>query len=721
MKVLLVIPPFTQSNTPYPATMQLAGFLNSKGYEAESFDLSLEVTLKIFSCEGLRRIFDSLDNNNVSETKSKKILRLRNKYEEVIDFIILFLQSGDEQLAKKIVAKDFLPRGESFENLSNREKAVGYINTTDKAKHLCSLVIDDLTKFIKSNITPHFGLSRYAESIAISPATFDPILSELKREPNIIEKIILEETKKMIQRINPEIIGFTIPFPGNLLGALISAKVIKENFPKIKIVFGGGYVNTELRSLQDTCLFEYCDYITYDDGEIPLLKILENVEYRTQTVELVRTLVMEDGKLDYKNGTSTKNILHDELTAPSLKGIEPGKYISMIEMLNPMHRLWSDGYWNKLTLAHGCYWRKCTFCDITLDYIGRYSSGNASRIVDWIETMIKQSGSKSFHFTDEAAPPSLLKELSMEILKRKLKIKWWGNIRFEKAFTYDLCKLMSSAGCIAVSGGIEVADDRLLMMIYKGVTIEQAAIACSNFRKAGIMVHAYLMYGFPTQTEQETVNSLEMVRQFMHHGLIQSAFWHLFTLTVHSPIARDPEKFLIEINSRVDNPFANNNLEHADKSQMDHKRFSTGLNKALYNYMHGIGLDWDVREWFEFPVVKSSVEKNLIVDILRGEIHNNPLDRSRAVWIGEKPELIKTENGLIEFIVRNGEIEGIWELDFPTATWLNQKIIDTINSISKEPIKYFNWKEFYAGDAEFNNFLRTDVWSELREHFLLFV
>jgi hypothetical protein len=229
------------------------------------------------------------------------------------------------------------------------------------------------------------------------------------------------------------------------------------------------------------------------------------------------------------------------------------------------------------------------------------------------------------------------------------------------------------------------------------------------------------MYGFPTQTEKETINSLEMVRQFMNHGLIQSAFWHLFTLTVHSPIAKDPDKFLIEINSPMDNPFANNNLEHKDKSRTDHKKFGVGLNKALYNYMHGIGLDYDVRDWFEFPVVQSTVEPDFIEHLLIENNQEKIGERSRAVWVGKKPSLVKKENGIIEFIVRNNNVEGLWDLNIQTAERLDRCIEKTIDSLSKEPIRYSDWEESFTDATEFEKFLRSDVWHELREHFLLFV
>ena len=207
-----------------------------------------------------------------------------------------------------------------------------------------------------------------------------------------------------------------------------------------------------------------------------------------------------------------------------------------------MHRLWADGRWNKLTVARGCYWKQCTFCDVSLDYIARYEPASADVTVDRIEALVRETGETGFHFVDEAAPPAMLRALAQRLIERQVAITWWGNIRFEKSFTPDLVDLLARSGCVAVSGGLEVASDRLLELMKKGVTVDQVARVARAFTDAGVMVHAYLMYGFPTETAQETVDALERVRQLFAEGCIQSAFWHRFAATAHSPIGREPER-----------------------------------------------------------------------------------------------------------------------------------------------------------------------------------
>jgi radical SAM superfamily enzyme YgiQ (UPF0313 family) len=715
-KTLLVTPPFIQVNTPYPSTIYLAGYLKSKGYEAKSFDLSLNVFLKIFSKSGLTKIFNEINNSAYKDDFIIRALSLQDKYINTIEPVINYLQGRNPNLAYRIVGDNFIPQGESFTRQINESEAFGYFGLQDKAKYYSSLMIDDLTAIIRKTITPHFGLSRYAENIAVSPPIFDPILNELNRPLNIIEKIIVEETEKVINYYQPGLIGYTIPFPGNLLGALISSKFIRENYPEIKIILGGGYINTELRSLSDKRIFNYADFITYDDGELPIYNIVKNLEGKNQNNHWVRTLLLKNNEIEYLDNAVQKTINHNDLLPPSIDGLEPDKYVAITEMLNPMHRIWSDGYWNKLMVAHGCYWSKCTFCDVALDYIGRYSPANAQTIVNWMEDMIAQTGRTSFHFTDEAAPPSVLRELSIELIKRKLPVSWWGNIRYEKAFTKDLCRLMAASGCVAVSGGLEVADERLLKLINKGVTLEQAAKVCRNFRDSGIMAHSYLMYGFPSQTEQEIINSLELVRQFIKLDLFQSGFWHLFTLTTHSPIAKNTESFHVKVLSSSENPFANDNLEHYDMTGINYKSFTSGLNKALYNFMHGVGLDLEVNEWFDFNVPDPTVSRDLINNFLSNTVDSNKNElNANIIWLCCEP-IIK--------ILNDEESSLSLHTDSLKAEWFaSTKIVEWIKYISEKcrinngnRVPFYELAAIFPGnETEFNDFINSEVWKELKD------
>lgn len=489
---------------------------------------------------------------------------------------------------------------------------IGNIGINDHARFLATLYIEDIGDLIKDAVTPYFGFSRYAEKLGLSAHSFAPIEQALQQPENILEARLLKLLHVHIEEYHPDVLGITIPFPGNLYAGLKCAQFIKKHFPQIKIVAGGGFVSTELRNLSEPAVFDYLDFITLDDGERPFLSIIEFLQGEKNREALTRTYIRVNNKVRYINDNPELDFSHAETGCPDYSDLRLDKYLSLIEMANPMHRLWSDGCWNKLTLSHGCYWHKCSFCDTSLPYIGRFESAPAAVLVDRIEQLIAQTGRRGFHFVDEAAPPALLKEVAHELLRRKIRISWWTNIRFEKTFTGDLCRLLAASGCIAVTGGLETASDRLLKLMNKGVTIRQAACACDNFVAAGIMVHAYLMYDFPTQTEQETIDALEIVRQFFEAGLIQSAFWHVFTATAHSDVGMNPEKYSCTIQGQPVGGFAGNDLVHVNLSGCEHQEFAQGLNKAIYNFMHGIGTDMAIKDWFDFPVPEISVKRNYV-------------------------------------------------------------------------------------------------------------
>ena len=325
----------------------------------------------------------------------------------------------------------------------------------------------------------------------------------------------------------------------------------------------------------------------------------------------------------WANDANEHDVAFAETAAPTYAGLPLADYLGLIDLLNPMHRLWSDTRWNKLTVAHGCYWRKCSFCDVSLNYIAHYEPLAAHALADRIEAVVAQTGSRGFHFVDEAAPPAALAALAAEITKRKLDLAWWGNIRFEKAFTPEMCRLLARSGCIAVTGGLEVAANRLLKLMNKGVTVEQVARVTKAFADAGIRVHAYLMYWFPTETAQETIDSLEYVRQLFAAGCLDSAYWHRLTATAHAPLGTAPELFGIRI---VEAPlpagakrFARNDLSFADPTGVDHDALGEGLRKAVYNYMLGLGLDQDVRSWFAGRVPRPRVPTDAIAHAISGQ------------------------------------------------------------------------------------------------------
>ena len=719
-------PPFTQLNTPYPATAYLKGFLNTKNIASFQADLGIEVILALFSRQGLRDLFAYIQAKKEKYSENaQRIVALQDSYIATIEPVISFLQGKNPTLAHLICQDDFLPEAARFANLEELDWAFGSMGNQDKAKHLATLYLEDISDLIIECVDAHFGFSRYAERLGRSANSFDVLYTSLQQEYTYIDKLLIQILEVKMKEIQPKLVAISVPFPGNLYAAFRCGQWIKAHFPQVKVVMGGGFPNTELRSLSDTRVFEFFDFICLDDGEVPIENLIEHIEGQRDIQDLKRTFCLINEKVIYINNSTCKDYKQSEVGTPDYSDLLLDKYISVIEIVNPMHKMWSDGRWNKLTMAHGCYWGKCTFCDISLDYIKIYEPITAALLCDRMAEMMAQTGENGFHFVDEAAPPALMRSLAIEILRRKMIVTWWTNIRFEKSFSKDLCLLLKESGCIAVSGGLEVASDRLLELIQKGVTVAQVAQVCRNFTDAGIMVHAYLMYGFPTQTTQETIDSLEMVRQMFELGVLQSGFWHQFAMTAHSPVGLSPEQFGVKKETLTIGTFANNDLLFTDAQGTDHEAFSYGLKKSLYNFMHGIGFDFPLQEWFDFKILRSKVAKNYIENVLEtGESRGG---KGRVLWLGVKPILQpenKTKKGksieMLNLFFHTKKEHFSIQLPVEQGTWL----AEMLPLLSPQNAKLFTLKEVQeqyeaANLGNFEVFWEGKMMRVLRENGLL--
>ena len=762
-RILLITPPLTQLNTPYPATAYLKGFLGGRGHAVTQADLGLQLVLRLFSEAGLAQVFREIEAGNFAlSDNARRMLRLQHRYRATIGPVVRFLQNKDLTLAPRICHGRFLPEASRFDHVADLETAFGTMGLTDQARHLATLYLEDLADLIKETVGPHFGFSRYAEKLALSATSFEPLHEALAAAPTLLDRLLVEELDALLARVRPDVVGFTVPFPGNLYGALRLAQRIKQISPATATIMGGGYPNTELRTIQEPRFFDYIDYLTLDDGEGPWLRLLEYLDRKQerhaersrsispaavaqgdtdegedevhcglQTVlysppdnsQLQRTFLRNaQGQIEYVNYPHP-DVPHHEVGTPDYSDLPLTEYLSVLEVLNPMHRLWSDGRWNKLTVAHGCYWKRCSFCDVTLDYISRYETAPSTLLVDRIEQIIEQTGQTGFHFVDEAAPPLALRDLAVELLKRRVPITWWGNIRFEKTFSPDLCRLLAASGCIAISGGLEVASDRLLALMEKGVTIAQVARVADGFTQAGIMVHAYLMYGFPTETAQETIDSLEVVRQLFTAGVVQSGYWHRFSMTAHSPVGKNPAKYQVEAIGPEPAGFAWNDLWHDDPLGTDHEAFGPGLAKSLYNYLHGVALNEPLGFWFDFKTPRPTTPRQLVPQALQApDKPDSARPHQRLFWLGNAPELrveaskkgpravLTCYEQAEDFEVKADEAAGHWLHALLTRLSLDYDAKLTLQEAGAT---------FPAAEVAFETFLQSPAWRQLREKGLL--
>jgi hypothetical protein len=277
----------TQLNTPYPSTAYITGFLRSRGIDAHQDDLALSLVLSFFSKKGLAEVHQaalSIPEENRSATINF-FLDYFEDYQGSIEPTIKYLQGSDSTLSHRINSRYFLPEGPRFQTLDSYDDdgsgdslswAFGALGAEDRARHLATLYLNDLSDVLRDAVDDRFEFVRYAESLAGSQPSFEPLANALQAAPTLMDEHLRALTIEQIEKHQPNLVLLSVPFPGSVYAALRIAQVIKEKYPLIKIALGGGYVNTELRELTEPRVFDYVDFITLDSGERPLLALIEH-------------------------------------------------------------------------------------------------------------------------------------------------------------------------------------------------------------------------------------------------------------------------------------------------------------------------------------------------------------------------------------------------------------------------------------------------------------
>ena len=638
MNVIVIQPPLVQPNSPYPSGAYLKSFFNKNGHNAVWHDLSVQLVHSIFSKNGLKKLFELSKENamKIASTAEKngefataKNLRRyifqSDLWIEWIEFIMSTLcgkqNPSAHELCHKFILSPYTPRGNRMENYIENLDREPTINDT---RNIASLALEDLADYISVAFDKSFSLVRYAESIAVNETSFSQI--EEKLNSPILTTFYTEVleaafSKTSITENKRTLVCISVPFAGTFTSALFTAKYLRKKYgEKIFICFGGGFINTELREFNDSSFFKYADAISYDRGYgsyknffdvFPDGKISEEKQIykmRLFTKEKVIEPLLSSLKYEKFENEQTS------LIVPDYSETDFSIYPRVADDENPMQRLWSDGAWMKAYLAHGCYWHKCAFCDVSLDYVASYRLVQIENLFHGLKSQSEKNGIHGIHFVDEAMPPAAMLKFSKLNLKHSASFSFWGNVRFEKIYSRDIAEFLSSGGLIGVSGGIEIATGTGLDSISKGTDLDSIVSACCAFKEAGILIHAYMIYGYFGETEQDTINSMETLRQLYAAGLLDSCFWHKFVLTRHSRIYSEWKeglhKNLNPFAPKNSGVFAKNGLHFKDEEKS--AKFGNGLYAALQSWMHGENLNVPVEKWFEFKVPRPNVPKDLI-------------------------------------------------------------------------------------------------------------
>ncbi|MDR1635806.1 MAG: radical SAM protein [Treponema sp.] len=747
-KILLIQPPFVQLNAPYPAIYYLRSFLENPpaagegaalsyppSRKVETRDHSIGLFERIFCPRGLQGIFADAGaalQDHAGKDYGGKDPRLletaqgflseQDRWIAAIDRLIAFLRGKDAEWGHFLaLANGVLPGGPRFDACL---ESLGGNPLPDDAPLLATKLLEDLAGFIAYTLDPSFSLIRY--SAAGSSPYRDFAQAEAAVEGYILKTFYRPLLEEEWDSLTPEIragtggpdspetpffLGLSVPFPGCLAGALACADSARKRFgSRVRVIAGGGYVNTELRFIRDPAIFGYFDYLSFDRGYGSLRAILDRAAgAESPETPIYKTIYLSDRGLaadpaiaggDGPNGTApggdTPTLparfepyrrIDDEAASavfPDYRGLDFSRYILPVDNRNPMHRLWSGGRWLKAYLAHGCYWHNCAFCDVTLDYIRAYRKTPVEDFFRYMLGQAESAGCRGLHLVDEAAPPVSLFRLAELNREAGLPLVFWGNIRFERSFDPDTAALLAAGGLVGVSAGIEIAGDRGFARIGKGINLEDTIRVCAAFKEAGILIHAYLIYGYWDEDEQEIIDSAEILRQLFAAGLLDSAFWHRFVLTRHSRLFAEWRRGLhpgLRPSGRPKTPkvFALNDLSFQGEERF--AKYDGPLDRLLAAWMAGDSSD-PVTGAFPFRVKKPQVAPDLTARFLDAYARDrdktraampDPAGPSRIRFLGSRPLIVSQGRGL--------ELRWRWRLGEERLRLANRETAEKLASL----------------------------------------
>ena len=512
MKVLLVFPPQWIPYRPYLSLPSLAAYLQEKGIDVVQKDLNVEAYDLMLSERYLLSLQDRLEHNfSIKDSQERLSSVLEQKY-----YNDLFMaKSTVESIAGKVEkAKRALRDKVDFYNV---DTVTGANKIIEQALAIISIAHFPTQVSLSSLDFPVFdGTVKGIEDLTAN-GDQNPLLALFN--DNLLASVIEE---------GADVIGISITGHSQLIPALTLSRMIKANAPKTHVVIGGNIVSLLADSIKKhgELFGRFFDSAIVLEGERPMAILAEHLR-NGQALDDVTNLIWFDRQRVRSNEVAIAEGINS-LPTPNFDGLPLDLYLSPEPVL-------------PLLASRGCYWTKCAFCSQNFGFGECYHSRDPHKVLEDMQKLAQKHGTKYFAFSDEAISPNMMNKLSGEILGSGLKVCCSTNVRMETQFTPELCRKIFSAGFKLLYLGLESGTDRVLRLMNKGITTEQAAAACRNMYEAGIWDHLYVMFGFPGETKEEAQETIDFL--LAHKDIIHSFHVDNFSLERGMALERHPKQY----------------------------------------------------------------------------------------------------------------------------------------------------------------------------------
>lgn len=491
MRILLInIPPWYPSQ-PYLSIPTLTSTLKSFGYIVKQIDLNIEFYDFLLNKEELEFVF----------SQKQLFERDENLYK---------IFSIREILINEInTAKDVLRSNDLF----------------IKEKYEYAIKIIELS--LKSYSALDNKISIYFDNVHYNFNKYD--INEIQQYTNS-NNLFAKFFSKFFYcfHFDYSFIGLSVTTSEQLIPALILTKYLKIKIPKIKIVFGGDLI-TRLKHVFSSpgLLTNYFDYCVYGYGEKAIVKLALALEGK-EAIDKVPNLIFKDRVNVYINAEEK---LDNVTTYP------PPDFDDL-----PLERYFTPQIVLPYEISKGCYWGKCTFCEITglPFFVKEYT-----KVIDDLVYLSGKYNSRIFTITDSAAPPAIIYKISKYFKEKNIGIYWSALVRTEDYFDNIRTKVLYEGGCRMVFIGFESGSQRIINLMEKGTLVESGERVLKNFHDANIWIHGYFMFGFPGETKEDIDKTIEFLSKNMN--TFNSVGISTFILALNTPIDQNPSKYNINL------------------------------------------------------------------------------------------------------------------------------------------------------------------------------
>jgi radical SAM superfamily enzyme YgiQ (UPF0313 family) len=323
--------------------------------------------------------------------------------------------------------------------------------------------VRDVVRLLALASKGSIGLSDHQHPV-LSPLRSDDLIASAERhQQDPFAAYFQERLRQMIGQGSPRMIGISLNYLSQALSAFAMIGFIRETFPGLKVVLGGGLMTSWMRRPGWNDPFAgLVDLCVAGPGEGPLLELLG----------------VDPAKR--KNGT------------PDYSAFPRQDYLS-------------PGFILPYSGSSGCYWSKCSFCPETAEG-NPYQPVPPAAAMEDIAALTASTAPVLLHLLDNSVSPSLMSALANE----PPGVPWYGFARIGQDLADpDRSRELRRSGCVMLKLGLESGDQGVLDRLQKGIDLDTASRVLMTLKKAGIAAYVYLLFGTPEETEAEARRTLD--------------------------------------------------------------------------------------------------------------------------------------------------------------------------------------------------------------------